>query len=50
MLQAGVRASDAPLHYNRYPSTKQLLRECYQVGETVKDRRRSGQPKMTTRR
>ena len=48
MLKAGVRVSDVARYNNCHPSTKQRLRDHYQATGTVKDRRRSGQPRMTT--
>ena len=50
MLQAGTRVSDVARHFNCHPSTIQRLRDRYQATGTVKDRRRSGQPRLTTRR
>ena len=46
MLKAGVRVSDVAGYHNYHPSTIQRLRCCYQATGTVKDRRRSGQPRM----
>ena len=48
MLKAGVRVSDNVRYHNCHPSTIQRLRDRYQATGTVKDRRRSGQPKMAT--
>ena len=48
MLKAGVRVSDVARYNNCPPSTIQRLRTRYQVIETVKDRRKSGQPRMAT--
>ena len=50
MLQAGVRVSVVVRHYNCHPSTIQRLRDRHQSTGTVKDRRRSSQPRITTRR
>ena len=47
MLQAGMRVSDIERYYNCHTSTIQILRD--QAAGTVKDRRRSGQPRITTR-
>ena len=48
MLKAGVRVSDVARYNNCHPSTKQCVRERYQATGTVKERRRSGQPRMAT--
>ena len=48
MLKAGMRVSDVAQYRNCPPSTIQRLRDCYQTTGTVKNRRRSGQPRMTT--
>ena len=48
MLQAGTRVSDVARHFNCHPSTIQRLIDRYQATGTVKDRRRSGQPRITT--
>ena len=48
MLKAGVRVSDVARYHNCHPSTIQRLRDRYQATGTVKDRRRSGQPRMAT--
>ena len=48
MLKAGVRVSDVARYHNCHPSTIQRLRDRYQATETVKDQRRSGQPRMAT--
>ena len=48
MLKAGVHVSDVPRYQNCHPSTKQGIRDHYQATGTVKDRRRSGQPRMAT--
>ena len=48
MLKAGVRVSDVARYHCCHPSTIQRLRDRYQATGTVKDRRRSGQPKMAT--
>ena len=50
MLQAGLRVSDIARYYNCHPSTIQVLKERYQATGTVKDGRRSGQLRITTRR
>ena len=50
MLQARVRDSDIARNYNSHPSTIRVLRDRYQATGTVKDRRRSGQPRITIRR
>ena len=47
-LQAGVRVSDVATYHNCQLSTIQRLRDRYQTTGTVKDRRRSGQPRMAT--
>ena len=47
-LKGGVRFSDVPRYHNCHPSTIQRLRDRYQATGTVKDQRRSGQPKMAT--
>ena len=49
MLKAGVRFSDVARYHNCHLSTIQHLRDRYQATGTVKDRRRSGQPRITTR-
>ena len=49
MLKAGLRVSDLAKYPNCHPSTIQRLRYGYQANGTVKDRRRSGQPRMATR-
>ena len=46
MLKAGVRVSDVARYQYCHPSTIQCLRDLYQATGTVKDRRRSGQPRM----
>ena len=46
MLKAGMRVSDVTRYHNCHQSTIQRLRDPYQANGTVKDRRRSGQPKM----
>ena len=47
MLKADVRVSDVARYHNCHPSTViQRLRDRYQAAGTVKDRRRSGQPRM----
>ena len=48
MLKAGVRVSDVARYHYCLLSTIQSLKDCYQATGTVKDRRRSGQPKMAT--
>ena len=48
MLKAGVRFSDVARYHNCHTSTIQRLRDRYQATGTVKDRRRSGQPRMAT--
>ena len=48
MPKAGVRASDIARYHNCHPSTIQRLRDRYQATGTVKDRRRSDQPRMAT--
>ena len=48
MLKAWVRVSDVARYNNCHPSTKKCLRDRYQATGTVKDRHRSGQPRMTT--
>ena len=48
MLKAGVRVSDVARYHNYHPPTIQWLRDGYQATGTVKDRRRSGQPRMAT--
>ena len=48
MLKDGVRVSDVARYHNCHPSTTQHLRDRYQATGTVKDRRRSGQPRVAT--
>ena len=48
MLKAGVRVSDVARYQSCQPSTIQCLRDRYRATGTVKDRRRSGQPRMAT--
>ena len=48
MLKAGVRVFDVARYQNGHPSTIQSLRDRYQAIGTVKDQRRSGQPRMAT--
>ena len=48
MLNAGVRVSDVTRYHNCHPSTIQRLRDRYQATRTVKDRLKSGQPRMAT--
>ena len=46
----GVRVSDVARYHKCHPSTLHGFRDRYQATVTVKDRRRSGQSRMTTRR
>ena len=48
MLKAGASVSDVARYHYCHLSTIQRLRDRYQATGTVKDRRRSGQPKMAT--
>ena len=48
MLKAGVRVSDVARYHNCHPSTIQRLRDRYWAIGTVKDRLRSGQPRIAT--
>ena len=48
MLKAGLRVFDVVRYHKCHPSTKQHLRDHYQASWTVKDRHRSGQPRMAT--
>ena len=48
MLKAGVRVSDVARYHNCHPPSIQCLRDLYQATGTVKDRCRSGQPRITT--
>ena len=48
MLKAGVCVSDVARYHNCHLSTIQRLIGRYQATGTVKDRRRSGQPRMAT--
>ena len=48
MLKAGVRVSDVAGYHNCHPTTIQRLGDRYQATGTVKDRRRSGQPRSAT--
>ena len=48
MLKAGVPVSDVARYHNCHPSTIHRLRDRYQATGTVKDWRRSGQPRMAT--
>ena len=48
MLKAGVCVSDVASYHNCNTSTIQCLRDRYQATGTVKDRHRSGQPRMAT--
>ena len=50
MLQAGVRVSEVARHYTCHASTILRLRDLYQATGSVKDRRRPGQRRITTRR
>ena len=50
MLQVGLRVTDIAQYYNCHPSTIHVLRDRYQATGTVKDRHRSGQPRITTHR
>ena len=50
MLQARMRVTNIAQTFNCHPSTIQVLRDRYQATGTVKDRYRSGQPRITTRR
>ena len=50
MLQAGLRVNDIAQYYNCQPSTMQVLRDRFQATGMVKDRHRSGPPRITTRR
>ena len=47
MLQAGERVFYIAKYFNCHPSTIEVLRDHYQATGTVKDRRRSGQPRIT---
>ena len=49
MLQAGIRVSDVVQYYNCHPSTIQRFRDRNRATGTVKDRSRSGQPRIITR-
>lgn len=49
MLPAGVRVSDVARHYNCHPSTSVRLRDRYKATGLVKNRRRPGQRRITTR-
>ena len=46
MLKAGVHVTGVARYRNCHPSTIQHHRDRYQATGTVKDRRRSGQPRM----
>ena len=46
MLKAVVRVSDVTRYHNCHPTIMQRLRDRYQATGTVKDRRRSGQPRI----
>ena len=48
MLKAGLCVSDVARYQKCHPSTIQRYRDRYQATGTVKDRRRSGQPRMAT--
>ena len=48
MLKAGLRVFDFARYHYCHPSAIQRLRDRYQATGTVKDRRRSGQPKIAT--
>ena len=48
MLKAGMRVSDVARYRYCHPSTMQRLRDRFQATGTVKDRRRSSQPRMAT--
>ena len=48
MFKAGVHVSDVARYHKCHPSTIQRLRDHYQATGTIKDRRRSGQPRMVT--
>ena len=48
ILKAGVRVSDVARYHNSHPSSTQRLRDRYKATGTVKDRHRSGQPRMAT--
>ena len=48
MLKAGMRVSGVDRYNNCHLSTKDRLRDRYQATGTVKDRHRSGQPRMAT--
>ena len=48
MLKAWMCVSDVARYHYCHPPTKQRLRDRYQATGTVKDCRRSGQPKMAT--
>ena len=48
MLKADVRVSDVTRYHNCHPSTIQRLRDRYQATGTVKEQRRSGQPRIAT--
>ena len=47
-LKAGVRVSDVARYHNCHPSTIKRLRDHHQATGTVKDRHRSGQPRIAT--
>ena len=49
-LQAMLRVTDITQYYNCHQSTIQVLRDRYKATGTVKDRHRSCQPRITTRR
>ena len=50
MLQVGLRDTDIGQYHNCHPSTIHVLRGRYQATGTIKDRHRSSQPRITTRR
>ena len=43
-----LKVSDVAIYHNDHPPTIQRLRDRYQATGTVKDRRRSSQPRMAT--
>ena len=48
MLKADVRVSDVARYHKCHPSTIQRLKDRYKATAAVKDRCRSGQPRMAT--
>ena len=48
MLQAGLHVTDIAQYYNCHPLTMHVLRDHFQATGTVKDRHRSGQPRIKT--